>query len=97
MGAQGKKDTMDAAERTFREWIDESASAGAGGGVGSRGACRAEYDGAVAEKKAALAGLEALEPAEPLSAADVLAVVKELGDEGGAGSAGSRHPDLYGG
>jgi hypothetical protein len=33
----------------------------------------------VAEKKAALAGLDALEPAERLSAADIRAMIDELG------------------
>lgn len=42
-------------------------------------ALTSQYNTAVAEKKAALAGLEALAPAERLSAADVRAMVEELG------------------
>ncbi|GAA1573457.1 hypothetical protein GCM10009789_28680 [Kribbella sancticallisti] len=38
-----------------------------------------QYNAAVAEKKAALAGLEALEPAEWLSASDIRGMVTELG------------------
>lgn len=46
--------------------------------MGSGGA-DGQYNAAVAEKKAALAGLEALAPTQRLSAADIRAMVKELG------------------
>ena len=53
-------------------------------------ALTSQYNAAVAEKEAALAGLEALEPAERLSGADIRAMVEELGGhEGGAGPGGS--------
>ena len=42
-------------------------------------ALASQYNAAVAEKKAALAGLEALELAERLSTADIRVMVEELG------------------
>jgi hypothetical protein len=84
MGAQGKDDAVDAAEHGFRSRV---AAAEASMGRLQRAleagwdpeALTGQYNAAVAEKKAALAGLEALEPAERLSASDIRAMVKELG------------------
>jgi hypothetical protein len=83
-GAQGGEDAVDAAERTFRERI------AAADAVMTRlqraleagwdpEALTSQYNAAVAEKKAALAGLDALEPAEQMSRADIRAMVEELG------------------
>lgn len=94
-GAQSEEDPADAAERTFRQRI---AAADATMTRLQRAldagwdpeALTSQYNAAVAEKKAALAGLEALEPAERLSGADIRAMVEELGGhEGGAGPGGS--------
>ncbi|MEU4390157.1 recombinase family protein [Kribbella sp. NPDC023855] len=84
VGAQGKDDAVDAAEQGFRGRI-----AAAEGTIGrlqraleagwDPEALTGQYNAAVAEKKAALAGLEALEPAERLGASDIRAMVKELG------------------
>lgn len=84
VGAQGKEDAVDAAEQSFRGRI---AAAEATMGRLQRAleagwdpeALTGQYNAAVAEKKAALAGLEALKPAERLSASDIRAMVKELG------------------
>lgn len=84
VGAQGKEAAVDAAEQVFRERI---AAAEATMARLQRAleagwdpeALTGQYNAAVAEKKAAFAGLEALEPAERLSASDISAMVKELG------------------
>jgi hypothetical protein len=83
-GAQSEEDPADAAERTFRQRI---AAADATMTRLQRAleagwdpeALMSQYNAAVAEKKAALAGLEASEPGERLSAADIRAMVEELG------------------
>ncbi|GAA3537161.1 hypothetical protein [Kribbella ginsengisoli] len=83
-GAQGEADALDAAERTFRERI---AAADAAMARLQRAleagwdpeALTSQYNAAVAERKAALAGLDALEPAEWMSGVDIQAMVKELG------------------
>jgi Recombinase len=83
-GAESDEDPADAAERTFRQRI---AAADATMTQLQRAleagwdpeTLTSQYNAAVAEKKAALAGLDALEPAERLSTADINAMVEELG------------------
>jgi hypothetical protein len=82
--AQDEEDPMDAAERTFRQRIAAAEAAmtrllRALEAGWDPEALTSQYNAAVAEKRAALAGLEALEPAERLSGADIRAMVKELG------------------
>ena len=82
--AHRREDPVDAAERTFRQRI---AAADAAMTRLQRAleagwdpeALTSQYNAAVAEKKAALAGLDALQPAERTSGADIRAMVDELG------------------
>ncbi|TCC48032.1 recombinase family protein [Kribbella capetownensis] len=84
VGAQDVEDPTEATERVFRERI---AAAEASMNRLQRAleagwdpeTLTGQYNAAVAEKKAALAGLEALEPAERLSPADIHAMIDELG------------------
>ncbi|MBP2352618.1 hypothetical protein JOF29_003701 [Kribbella aluminosa] len=84
VGADDLEDPTEATERAFRKRI---AAAEASMNRLQRAleagwdpeTLTGQYNAAVAEKKAALAGLDALEPAERLSPADIRAMLDELG------------------